>query len=262
MKVAAKLTLRSIGWDVAGKSILRQIDLQVRSGECLAVIGPNGAGKTTLLRIAAGLVTPTRGELRWESMAFRDLDRRELARRIAYVPQSRPFHVPLTVEELVLLGRYPYLSPFRLAPKASDFAATERALELADILDLRRRPLGELSGGERQSAYIAAALAQEAEVLILDEPTTHLDPRHQREVAALILRLNREEELSVLVATHDLNFAALLAHRVVALKQGEMVGSGLPSELLRPEKLAEVFEAPFTTIREGERPVMLLEMEG
>lgn len=126
---------------------------------------------------------------------------------------------------------------------------------------MRHRQLGELSGGERQSAYIAAALAQEAEVLILDEPTTHLDPHHQREIAALVLRLNREEKLSVVLATHDLNFAALLAQRIVALQEGRIQAIGRPDELLQPEQLVAIFDAPFRVVRGGERPLTLLELD-
>lgn len=257
----AKLSILGAGWTVAGHRILDHIDIEVSPGECLVIVGPNGAGKTTLLRLMAGLLRPSEGQLLWERKPYAELARKELARRIAYVPQSRPLQVPLTVEQLVLLGRYPYLSPFRWAPREADFVAVARAMEMAGVTDLRQRRLEELSGGERQSAYIAAALAQEAEVLILDEPTTHLDPRHQRQIASLVLKLNRQEGLAVVLATHDLNFAALLAHRIVALLEGEVVGDGPPGELLRPEKLTELFQAPFTVVREGARPVTLLEME-
>jgi ABC-type cobalamin/Fe3+-siderophores transport system ATPase subunit len=261
MSPVPKLGVRGVGWDVGGQSILGSIDLDLSSGECLVIVGPNGAGKTTLLRIMAGLLAPTRGELLWDQVPYRELGRRDLASRISYVPQSRPLRVPLTVEDLVLQGRYPYLSPFRLAPRAEDFAAVERAMDLAGISTLRRRALEELSGGERQSAYIAAALAQEAEVLILDEPTTHLDPRHQREIAALVMRLNREQGMSVALATHDLNFAALLADHMVALQRGEITASGTPGEFLGADQLAAIFDAPFTVVRAGDRPLTLLEME-
>lgn len=261
MNKAVKLSIRGAGWDVAGHTILDLIDLDLNPGECMVIVGPNGAGKTTLLRLMAGLLQPSRGQLLWEETPYSSLARKDLARRIAYVPQSRPLQVPLTIEQLVLLGRYPYLSPFRWAPRDTDFAAVSRAMGLAGVEDLRGRRLEELSGGERQSAYIAAALAQESEILILDEPTTHLDPRHQRQIASLVLKLNREEGLGVVLATHDLNFATMLADRVVALVQGKVVGDGPPGDLLHPDKLAEVFDAPFTVVREGERPVTLLEME-
>lgn len=257
----SQLSLQGVGWDVAGRAILDRIDSDLQSGECLVIVGPNGAGKTTLLRVVAGLLRPTRGQVMWEGRPYADLTRKEMAKRIAYVPQSRPLQVPLTVEQLVLLGRYPYLSPFRWSPREEDFSNVSRAMALAGVTDLRYRRLEELSGGERQSAYIAAALAQESEILILDEPTTHLDPHHQRQIASLVRRLNREEGLGVMLATHDLNFAALLAHRIVALRGGSVVAEGPPAEILRPEKLTELFEAPFSVVREGARPVTLLELE-
>ena len=250
------LTARGLGWRAGGRSILGPIDLELARGECLAVVGPNGAGKTTLLRLAAGLLEPAGGELSWQGRAYSGMTRRELARRIAYVPQVRPARVPLTVEQLVLLGRFPHLSRWQLAPRAEDFAAVERALERVDALELRRRPLGELSGGELQAAYVAAALAQGAELLVLDEPTTHLDPRHQREIAALLQRLAGER--TVLTATHELNFASLVADRVLGLRRGLALACGPPGEVLREPVLGELFEAPFETVRGGERPVTVL----
>lgn len=261
MSGAIQLAAEGVGWDAAGRTILSDIDLQVTDGECIAVVGPNGAGKTTLLRLLAGLLRPSRGRLESQGRPYESIPRRQLASAMAYVPQSRPLRVPLRVEDLVMLGRYPYLSPLRLAPRGSDFEAVTRALNVAGIEPLRDRRLEDLSGGERQSAYIAAALAQEADTLILDEPTTHLDPRHQRDIAALLVKLNRERGLGIVVATHDLNFASLLAHRILALRQGAMVAFEPPAQLLRPERLAEVFEAPFATVRGGERPITLLEME-
>lgn len=257
----AKLQTQGVGWEVGGQTILEEVDLELLEGECLVIVGPNGAGKTTLLRLLAGLLQPTWGKISWQQTPYGALSRRGLARRIAYVPQSRPLRVPLTVEQLVLLGRYPYLSAFRLAPREGDFEAVARAMEVSGVDALRARRVDELSGGERQSAYIAAALAQEAEVLILDEPTTHLDPLHQRQISALLLRLNREQGISVVVATHDLNFAGLLAHRIMALRNGRVLACESPERLLRVERLQEIFEAPFTIVRAGARPVTLLEME-
>lgn len=255
------LAAHGIGWEADGHPILADLDLEVLTGECLAVVGPNGAGKTTLLRLLVGLLDPSSGSLSWEKTAYSDLTRREIAQRIAYVPQSHPLRIPLTVEQMVLLGRYPYLSALRVAPREGDYRAVAKALELAGIEDLRRRPLAELSGGERQSVYIASALAQEAELMVLDEPTTHLDPLHQREVASLLGRLNQQAGLSVVVATHDLNFASLLADRILALRKGTAVACETPAEMLSASRLAEVFGAPFSVVRGGERPLTLLEWE-
>lgn len=258
--VTTLLSARGVeGW-IGGRLILGPLDLDLAAGEHLAVVGPNGAGKTTLLRLLAGLLSPKAGSLTFRDRPFSSLGRRELARLVAYVPQLRPLSVPLTVEEVVLLGRYPHLGRFQLSPAERDFAAVSDALERVEIGHLRRRRVSELSGGERQAVYIAAALAQEAEVLVLDEPTAHLDPRHQRDVASLLARLRREGGRAVIVATHDLNLASLVADRLAAVKDGQLLADGPPRELLTPGALTRLFDAPFELVRGGERPVTLLEL--
>ena len=252
------VTARRLGWHAGEQRILGPIDLEIERGECLAVVGPNGAGKTTLLRLVTGLLAPSEGGLEWGRAPYAGLGRPALARRIAYVPQVRPARVPLTVEQLVLLGRYPHLRRWRLAPRAEDFAAVDRALERVDASRLRKRRLGGLSGGELQTVYVAAALAQGAELLVLDEPTTHLDPRHQRDIAALLGRLAGEH--TVLTATHELNFASLVADRVLGLREGRARALGPPAEVLAEGVLMDLFEAPFETVRGGERPVTVLEL--
>lgn len=256
---------RQISWRPAARAeadpVVGPLDLDVHRGEAVAVVGPNGSGKTSLLRLLAGLLPPSSGSLSFAGRGVDTLRRKEIARQIGYVPQLRPIRVPLAVEEVVLLGRYPHLGAFQLAPSATDFAAVVDALRVVGVEELRQRPVDELSGGERQSVYIAAALAQEAELLVLDEPTTHLDPRHQRDIAALIPRLRSEAGRTVLFATHDLNFASLTASRVVALRQGHVLAQGTPAELMTPEILGELFDAPFEVVRNGERPVTLLRLE-
>ncbi len=258
----ALVRLSGAGWSAGGRPILGPVDLEVRRGECLAVVGPNGAGKTTLLRLASGLLEPSAGTIWWHETPLAALGRRQLARRIAYVPQLRPSRIPLTVAQLVLLGRFPYMTRFQLAPARSDFEAVGRALRQVGLEELRERPVDELSGGERQAVFIAAALAQEAELLVLDEPTTHLDPSHQREIARLIRGFNREPGHTVMTATHDLNFASLIADRVVALRRGEVLACEPPATAMRPELLERLFEAPFEIVRGGERPMTLLELDG
>lgn len=258
---APLLAARDLTWHAGGRRILGPVDLEVARGESLVVVGPNGAGKTTLLRLLAGLIAPSSGERRFAGRPFASYTRKGLARQIAYVPQLRPVRVPLTVEEVVLLGRYPHLGTLQLAPGRHDFEAVAEALRVVEIEALRHRPVDELSGGERQAVYIAAALAQEAELLILDEPTTHLDPRHQREVAALLPRLRNEAGRTVVTATHDLNFASLVATRMVALRDGRVLASGCPAEILEPATLATLFQAPFEVVRAGEHPVTLLRLE-
>jgi len=254
------LAAHGLAWAAGGRPILGPLDLEVRAGECLMVVGPNGAGKTTLLRLLTALLRPTAGTISYRGRPYTTLARRELARHVAYVPQVRPASVPLAVEEVVLLGRYPYLSAFQLAPSARDFAAVDEAMARVGIEELRRRPLDELSGGERQAVYVAGALAQEAELLVLDEPTTHLDARHQREVATLLLRLKADSGRTVVAATHDLNLASLLGDRLLALRAGRATACGSPAEILRSEVLEPLFGTGFEIVRAGERPVTLLQL--
>jgi iron complex transport system ATP-binding protein len=254
------LSARGLEWRSGARTILGPLDLEVIRGECLAVVGPNGAGKTTLLRCLTGLLAPSAGEVAYDGRAFASLSRRQIARRIAYVPQIRPARVPLKVEEIVLLGRYPHLSAFQLAPRAEDFAAVDEALRVVGIEELRGRPVDELSGGERQAVFIAAALAQEAELLVLDEPTLHLDARHQRDLAALLHRLATGTDHTVILATHDLNLASLLGDRLLALSAGRVLATGVPAEILRPELLERLFRARFEIVRGGERPVTVLDI--
>lgn len=255
------LAAHGLSWDADGRTILGPLDLEVRAGECLVLVGPNGAGKTTLLRLLTGLLRPRAGDLVWRGRRYAELSRRELARRIAYVPQIRPARVPLTVEEVVLLGRYPHLSALQWAPRAADFAAVDEALARVGVDELRRRPVDELSGGERQAVFIAAALAQEAELLVLDEPTIHLDARHQSDLAGLLLRLAGEAGRTVVLATHDLNLASLLGDRLLALAGGRILAAGRPAEILRTDLLERLFRARFEIVRPGDRPVTLLRLE-
>lgn len=262
---APLLSARGLAWEAGGRRIVgpagAEVDLDVEAGRCLVIVGPNGAGKTSLLRLLTGLLRPAAGELAWRGTPYRKLSRRELARRIAYVPQIRPARVPLTVEEVVLLGRHPHLGRLQLAPRPEDHAAVTEALETVGVAALRRRPVDELSGGERQSVYIAAALAQEAELLVLDEPTTHLDPRHQGDVASLLARLVREGERTVVAASHDLPFAALVADRLLALAGGAVAAAGTPAEILRPPVLEELFGSRFDLVGSAARPVPVLRLE-
>jgi iron complex transport system ATP-binding protein len=243
------------------REVLSPLDFETRSGECVAVVGPNGAAKTTLLRLLAGLLAPSTGELTWEGVPYGRLSRRELARHIAYVPQIRPARIPLTVEQLVLLGRYPYLSPLQMAPDRGDLECVTRVLDRSGLTALRRRPLDGLSGGERQSVFIAAALAQEAEVLLLDEPTTHLDPRHQLDVVRVLVDLRANGGPAIVLTTHDINLAARLADRIVALRAGAVVAQGTPRDLVRPERLHEVFGAPFDAVGNAEEPRVVLRLD-
>jgi ABC-type cobalamin/Fe3+-siderophores transport system ATPase subunit len=256
------LAARGAAWEVAGRTIVEPLDLELRPGECLGVVGPNGAGKTSLLRLLAGLLRPTAGTVELDGRSLAAWPAKARAREIAYVPQLRPVTVPLTAGQVLLSARYPYLTATRLAPAASDFAAVRAAARQVGIEELLERPLDELSGGERQAVYVAAALAQGTGILLLDEPTTHLDAGNRRRVASLLLALRRRATHSLVVATHDLRFAGRLCDRVVAVRGGRVVEEGSPPEVLRPEVLERLFDAPFRLWRDGGEALSVLELDG
>ena len=256
--VPALLSARALSWAPGGQRVVGPLDLDIGPGEAWFLIGPNGAGKTSLLRLLAGLLKPATGEVRHRGAALSALPRREIARRIAYVPQLRPLSVPLDVETVVLSGRFPYFGPLQWSPSADDRDAVTRALDTVGLQNLRRRRVDQLSGGERQGVYIAAALAQDSEILLLDEPTTHLDPRHQRDVVRLLEKLHRDGKCGLIVATHDLGFAAMLADSVLALSGGRDFARGAADEILVPALLERLFEAPFSLVEAQGRSVPAL----
>ena len=249
------------------RTVLGPVDLEVREGESLAVVGPNGAGKTTLLRLLAGVLAPSEGGVRLDGHDLARTPRREVARRVVYLPQHPPAEVPLSVERYLLLARLPYQRGFR-GPSAADARRVDAALEATDLAPLRSRRVADLSGGERQLVQLAGALVQGGDAWLVDEPTAHLDPAHQRRVARLLGELHAraavplapEEPQSggltrgprtLLLATHDLNLAARLATRVVALVQGIVAADGSPEEVLSPARLELLYGAPFRAVGAG-----------
>lgn len=220
--------------------VLKGIDLQLRRGELAGLIGPNGAGKTTLLRVLSGLLVPKRGQVCLDGHDLRDLTRREIARRIAVVPQEVVVPFAFTAWEMVMLGRTPHVRPL-VGERKQDRQVVEEKMALTDTLHLAQRPFNELSGGERQKVILAMALAQEPEILLLDEPTVHLDISHQIEILELIKGLNHRNNLTVLAILHDLNLAALYFERLILLNEGRVVIEGTPAEVLREENIRQVF---------------------
>ena len=208
-----------------GAFAIRDLSFDVRPGETFGVIGPNASGKTTLVRLLSRVLTPSGGRIRLEGS---DLSRLE---RAAVVPQDVPHGFPHTVEELVLMGRFPR-APRRFFESDEDRAAARRAMEAVGVLDLRGALLDRLSGGERQRVMLARALAQEPRLLILDEPTAHLDLRYQAECAGLLRRLGREAGLTIVLVSHDLGFAAELSDRLLLMAAGAAVRIGPPETVM------------------------------
>jgi iron complex transport system ATP-binding protein len=234
------IELQEVSVSFGGRSVLEQVSLLVARGERVALIGPNGAGKSTLLRVITGLVTPNEGLVRIGGEPLVSLDRATLARRIAVVPQQVIVPFAIRVEELVGLGRLPHEDPMRGA-RPGDRAAVAAAIERVGIGHLLGRDVRELSLGERQLTLVALAVAQTAPVLILDEPTVHLDLRHQVGTMELLTDLNERDGTTVIAVLHDLGLAAAFFPRLVLLDAGRIVADGAPGEVLSDERIREVF---------------------
>jgi iron complex transport system ATP-binding protein len=219
---------------------LSDLSLEISTGEIIGVIGPNSSGKTTLIRLLTRVLEPAAGEIRLEGVPVGRLSRTDLARRVAVVPQGLLPQFPFTVGELALMGRYPH-DPGRYFESPRDRAVAHEAMAATGVLELADMPLEHLSGGERQRAVIARALAQEPRLLVLDEPTAHLDLRYQVEAAALLRRLNRERGMTILLVSHDLNLAAEVCDRLLLLNGGRPVAIGAPEAVLDEGLLASVF---------------------
>jgi iron complex transport system ATP-binding protein len=240
--VSAALALRGVHarHPASDRDALRDLSLTVRRGEILALVGPNGSGKSTALAALGRALAPRLGAVELNGFSVAGLPPRAFALRVARLPQHPQCPEGLTVQDLVQSGRHPHRH--FLAPLSEhDRAVMREAMRATDVLDLRRRPVETLSGGERRRAWLALALAQEAPLLLLDEPTAGLDLRHQREVLALLAQLNRERGVTIVVVLHDLEQAAWVAHRVAVLHRGRLYGVGPPAECIRPDMLRDVF---------------------
>jgi iron complex transport system ATP-binding protein len=239
--VSAAIHLAAVGFAYRKAPVFRDFNLAVGAGSMTALLGPNGSGKTTFVRLACGSRRPSTGSVALFGDDLVRLPARERALRVAVVPQDSPAVFEFTVMETVLLGRFPHLGFFGIESDG-DLAIAREALERADASHLAARPFRALSGGERQRVLVARALAQQSRIVILDEPTAYLDLRHRLELYDLLARLNREEGLTVVVVSHDLNLAARHCDRLVLLRCGTIAADGTPDEVLAPEPLRAVYE--------------------
>jgi iron complex transport system ATP-binding protein len=233
------LVAQAISVTLGGSAVLDDANVAAKAGEIVAVLGPNGAGKSTLLRALAGLIAPTVGRVTLEGRVLAEWERDERARQIAYLPQERLVHWPLSVRAVVALGRLPHRGRAR-AEGPRDVQAVARAIATMDLEGLAERPVTEISGGELARTLMARALAQEAGVLLADEPTAGLDPAHQLQLFERLRSLAAEGR-AVVVALHDLSVAARYCHRVVLLRAGRVIADGAPSAVLTEARLAEVY---------------------
>lgn len=237
--------MRQLSAGYGGRRVLEGVDLEVRPGELWAVLGPNGAGKSTLVRASLGLLPAMGGSVATFGVDVRSIPRRELARRVAWVPQAADALPDFTALELVLMGRGPHLTRWAMASRA-DVARATGALEELGIGALAGRPLGALSGGERRLVMLARALTQEPELLLLDEPTAFLDVRHQVETLALVKR-RVERGMAAVAVLHDVNLAAAFAGQALLLSGGRALASGPAQEVLVPGRLSALYGVPIAS---------------
>jgi iron complex transport system ATP-binding protein len=230
------------GYD-SKRPIIKEVSFSVYDGEFVGIVGPNGSGKTTLLRAIIGLLKFEQGSIVVSQHRVEHLDRREVARRIAFVPQLMEPVEGFTVEELVLLGRTPYLDRFSFESE-DDYEAAKWAIEELKIENLKDRPVTELSGGEFQRVAIARALAQEPKIMLLDEPTSHLDIRYQVKICKLLRKLRAHR--SIVATFHDLNLASRYCSRLVLLKNGELIAEGPPDEVVTPQNIWKAYRVKVT----------------
>lgn len=243
---AWELSSVSFRYPAAARPAVVGADLTIEAARCTALLGPNGSGKSTLLRLLLGTLRPASGEVRFRGRAVSDWSRGELGRTVGVVPQHEEMTFPITVRELVTMGRYPHLGPLRPL-RAADRAAVDDALERCDVAGLAERPVQTLSGGERQRARVARALAQQPQVLVLDEPTLALDIRHEMEIFELIREL-AGGGITIVVVTHNLNLAARYADALVLMDEGRVLASGSEREVLDRPLLERVYRWPLERV--------------
>ena len=236
-------------WSTAGADgwALRELTFEIARGEIVGLIGPNGSGKSSLLKLLAGLLTPQGGMVYLNGRLLAELSHVEVARTVALVPQQQPQPFPFTVAEMVLMGRFPHhrmqgsLVGFAWET-GEDLRVAEEAMAVMDVTRLAGRSIEDVSGGERQRALIARALAQAPEILLLDEPTAHLDLHHQRDICEALRRLNAERGLTVVLVSHDLNLASQYCDRLLLLHEGALVRFGPPAQVLEAGLIESVYD--------------------
>ncbi|RFU20184.1 ABC transporter ATP-binding protein [Geodermatophilus marinus] len=236
-----RLAAESVSLAYDEKVVVHDLDLQLTEGSFTAIVGPNGCGKSTLLRALGRLMRPESGQVLLDGRSIARTPTREVAKVLGLLPQTPVAPEGLTVADLVARGRHPHQSWLRQWSRG-DEAAVAEALAWTDMSELADRPVDALSGGQRQRAWISMALAQGTDLLLLDEPTTYLDLSHQIDVLELVGRLHAERGRTVVVVLHDLNLAARYAQRLVAMKDGVLVASGTPAEVITEPLLADVFD--------------------
>lgn len=245
------LRIADLVFNYNGSPILKGVAAEVARGSMTAIAGPNGAGKTTLLKCIARVLKPCRGAVMIEARNAVDISRKELSRRIGYVPQNTPLRFPMTVFETILTGRRPHMT---WRPSGNDLQRTAQIIREMNLGQLAMREMNRLSGGQAQKVMIARALAQEPDYLLLDEPTSSLDLHHQLDVLELVAALVAERGVGVLMAMHDLNLAARFAHTIFMMQGGRIVCQGTPLEVITPQTIRDIYGVEAVVRRDNGYP--------
>jgi iron complex transport system ATP-binding protein len=234
------LTIEDISFSYKEKPVLENVGLQVIKGEIIGILGPNGCGKTTLLKLLNRNLHPKAGKVMMEGTDLEEISKRRIARHIAVVPQSNEIRFAFSVRDIVTMGRMPFLDRFQ-GESSDDMAIVDEAMAKTSITAFADRPINTMSGGERQRVIIARALAQRPEIILLDEPTLHLDINHQFEVLELMKKLSDEEDLTVVIVSHDLPMVVKYCDRIVLIHDHKVFAIGTPEEVLTKENMKVVF---------------------
>lgn len=235
------IVIESVSYGYGTHQVLKEINLEIEESSINLIVGPNGAGKTTLLKLIASLLKPENGTIKVLGKDLRSLKRREIARLVSYLPQTIPLVYPFTVYEIVLMGRTPYVRGI-LGFSERDRKVVMETMEWMGISSLRERKITEISGGERQLAYLARVIAQETPILLLDEPGTSLDLKHKFELFRILLKL-KEMGKTIVIVSHDVFFIKFPFERIIAIKEGKIIENGKREEILKEDFLKKVFGA-------------------
>jgi iron complex transport system ATP-binding protein len=234
------LEIRNLNFSYGKNSVLKDINYSATAGEFISIIGPNGAGKSTLVKMMDGILNTEDSEILLEGKSITDFSRKELAQKIAYLPQDSKFTFAYTVREVVMMGRFPYLKGV-LTYTAEDLLIAKEMMALMEIDQFAERSFNELSGGEKQRVLIASALAQQPKIILLDEPTSALDLHHQIAIYHILKKLQTEQNLTIVVVTHDINLAAQYCERITLMGNGTIIRDGAPKNVLQFNLLQETF---------------------
>jgi len=245
-----------VGYD--GTAVLQDISLDVAEGEFLSILGPNGAGKTTLIKALTGVIRDVRGHIYLYGRPLTAYRKKEFARHVAFLPQDLPSSLPYLVRDIVMMGRFPYLKRFEME-KPRDTRIVRESMQMLGLEKFAGRHLSELSGGELKRVFIAQAIAQESNVLFLDEPTANLDINYQVEIFKLLQKFNEEMNKTIVLITHDINHAARFAKKIVLLREGRVIKTGIPAEVIDAVTVRSVFDTHVTVQYDQEkRPYILI----